>query len=46
MQTSKDSTDYPILISNFKVYKILLSEVLCPLNVITIVILLTDILPT
>ena len=46
VQTSKDSTDYPVLLSNFKVYKILLDEVLCTLNVITIVMHLTDILPT
>ena len=46
VQTPKDSINYPVLLSNFKVYKILLGEVLCTLNAITIVMLLIDILPT
>ena len=47
MQTSKDSINYPDLLSNFKVYKnISLGEVLCTLNAITIVMRVTDILPT
>ena len=46
VQTPKDSINYPALLSNFRVSKILLGEVLCMLNAITIVMLLIDILPT
>ena len=46
MQTSKDSINYPDLLFNFKVYKYIIRQSIMHANAITIVMRLTDILPT